>query len=153
MLVATGDWGLCRLRFQIRQHAANRFADLRGDPKHPQYFPCAVRLGNEKEKRKPHGADKLAVKIKRTASFRCSSLFLYKNDVKKRPKGGASPSPTDGRLGNPCQKVYQTDISGGRGGACSSSLQVIVSINLPLFPHTHAAAFLSYYFADFLISL
>ena len=42
------------------------------------------------------------VKIKKTVSFRCSSLFLYKNDVKKRPKGGvickqiAPPLPMDG---------------------------------------------------------
>ena len=30
------------------------------------------------------------------------------------------PSPTDRRFRSPCRKAYETEISGGRGGACSS---------------------------------
>ena len=44
-------------------------------------------------------------------------------------RGGASPSPPDGRFRNPCQKVYKTNISGGRGGACSSSCLLLYLYN------------------------
>ena len=38
------------------------------------------------------------------------------------------PSPTDRRFRNPYLKVYETGISSGRGGACSSSCQYFFTL-------------------------
>ena len=109
-------------------HFSNGFSLVCSSLIHSLYYEShrnPYRKKNARKRAAGHGDDELAVKIQRTAWFRCSSLFLCS---KVPARGGASPSPTARYSGFINLQVGISKPSVGRGGACSSSCRYFFTL-------------------------